>query len=125
MFKRIDHIALTVKDRVKSIQFYEQYFGFKKCMEKDVAIPGVEKVVFLKLGDTFLELLHMPNGSMGEGFHFCLESDNLDEDFNRLKNAGVPVAVEPCPVGAREPGEENQRRAMFIGPDGEQIEIRG
>lgn len=125
MFKRIDHVAFTVKDREKSILFYEQHFGFKKYYEHDVPVPVIEKIVYLKLGDTVLELIHMPNSQAGQGFHFCLESDNFDEDYNRLKSAGIPVNTEPHPAGAREPGEENWRRVVFVGPDGEQIEFRG
>ena len=125
MFKRIDHVAFTVKDRVKSIDFYEKYFGFKKYYEHDVPVPTIEKIVYLKLGDTILELVHMPTGSINQGFHFCLESDNFNEDYTRLKNAGIPVNTEPHPAGAREPREEDWRRVVFVGPDGELIEFRG
>jgi lactoylglutathione lyase len=31
----------------------------------------------------------------------------------------------PHPTTAREPREENWRRVVFRGPDGEQIELRG
>ncbi|WP_066497979.1 VOC family protein [Abyssisolibacter fermentans] len=125
MFKRIDHVAFIVKDRSKSINFYEEHFGFKKYYGHDVPIPIVEKIVYLKLGDTVLELIHIPTGSLDKGFHFCLESDSFDEDYNRLINAGIPVETEPHPVGAREAGEEGWRRVVFVGPDGESIEFRG
>lgn len=125
MFKRIDHVALTVKDRIKSIDFYEKYLGFKKYYEHDVPVPTIEKIVYLKLGDTILELVHMPTGSSHQGFHFCLESDDFNEDYIRLKNAGIPVNTEPHPAGAREPREEDWRRVVFVGPDGELIELRG
>ena len=127
MFKRIDHTAFIVKDRAKSIQFYEELLGFKKYYEHDVPIPVVEKIVYLKLGDTVLELIHMPDAPNTEnkGFHFCLESDSFDEDFNRLVEAGIPVEGEPHLVGAREVGEEGWRRVVFFGPDGESIEFRG
>lgn len=125
MFKRIDHIAFTVKDRFKSINFYEEHFGFKKYYENDVPVPAIEKIVYLKLGDTVLELIHMPTDVTNQGFHFCLESDNFDQDYMRLKNAGIPVDTEPHPAGARESREEGWRRVVFIGPDGELIEFRG
>jgi len=127
MFKRIDHVAFNVKDRAKSIHFYEEYLDFKKYYEHDVPAPTVEKIVYLKLGDTILELIHMPDNSesTNQGFHFCLESDNFDEDYTRLINAGVPVDTEPHPAGAREAREEGWRRVVFIGPDGELIEFRG
>ena len=129
MFKRIDHVAFTVKDRAKSIHFYEENFGFKKYFEHDAPVPAVEKIVYLKLGDTILELIHlsadMPTESTSQGYHFCLESDNFDEDYARLKNAGIPVDTEPHPIGAREEREEGWRRVVFVGPDGELIEFRG
>ena len=125
MFKRIDHIAFTVKDRAKSILFYEENFGFKKYYENDVPVPTIEKIVYLKLGEIILELIHMPTGSVNQGFHFCLESDNFDEDYTRLKNAGITVDTEPHPARAREIREEGWRRVAFVGPDGELIEFRG
>jgi len=125
MFKRIDHVAFTVRDRAKSIHFYEEYFGFKKYFEHDVPVSTVEKIVYLKLGDTILEMMHLTAGSTNQGFHFCLESDNFDEDYTRLINAGIPVDTEPHPVEAREAREEGWRRVVFVGPDGELIEFRG
>ena len=67
----------------------------------------------------------MPDGPSIKGFHFCLKSDNFDEDYQRLKNAGIPVDTEPHPAGTREPRENGWRRVVFLGPDGEQIEFRG
>ena len=129
MFKRIDHISFNVRDRAKSIQFYEEYFGFKKYYENDDTAPTIEKIVYLKLGNTVLELVHMSmestTGSTNRNFHFCLESDSFDEDYNRLKEAGVPVNTEPQPAGEREPREKGWRRVVFIGLDGELIEFRG
>ena len=125
MFKRIDHIAFTVRDRDTSSRFYEDHFGFRKYAEHDVPVPAIEKIVYLKLGDTVLELIHMPSGSAIQGFHFCLESDNFDEDYMRLKIAGIPIDIEPHPAGKREPREENWRLVVFVGPDGERIEFRG
>jgi len=125
MFKRIDHVAFTVKDRAKSIHFYEEHFGFKKYFEHDAPFPAVEKIVYLKLGDTILEMVHLNTDSTNQGFHFCLESDNFDEDYTRLIDAGVPVDTEPHLVEAREAREEGWRRVVFIGPDGELIEFRG
>lgn len=125
MFKRIDHIAIVVKDREKSIRFYEGHFGFKKYYEHDVPVPVVKKITYLKLGDTVLELVHMPNGPVNQGYHFCLESTDFDADYKRLRESGVPIETEPHQVEAREPHEEDWHRVVFKGPDGESIEFRG
>ncbi len=51
--------------------------------------------------------------------HFFLESENFDDYYTRLKNAGIPIDMEPYPAGAREAREEGWHLAVFIGPDGE------
>jgi lactoylglutathione lyase len=122
MYKRIDHVALHVADLERSIAFYERHFGFKNYFEQSV--PAGPRIAYLKLGDTVLELTHRWEGAM-TGFHFCLESDNFDEAVSELQAAGVPLIRAPHPTAAREPREENWRRVMFRGPDGEQIELRG
>lgn len=127
MFKRIDHTAFVVKDLEVSVKFYEEYFGFKRYFEHGVPVPVVEKIAYLSLGDTVLELIHMPgsSGSADKGFHFCLETDDFQGDYERLKASGVPVDTEPHPVEARVAREEGWQRVVFAGPDGELIEFRG
>ncbi|BCJ93507.1 hypothetical protein acsn021_10760 [Anaerocolumna cellulosilytica] len=126
MFKRIDHIAFSVKDRQKSIDFYETYFGFQKYFEHDVpGIPELEKVVYLRLGDTILEFEHWTDNRQNNGYHFCLISDDFYSDYLRLKNAGIPVVFEPHVPSPRIPEEKGWMRVLFRGPDNELIEIRG
>lgn len=126
MFKRIDHVAFAVKDRQKSIDFYEKYFGFRKYFEHDVpGIPEIEKVVYLQLGDTVLEFEHWTKEKKNSGFHFCLVSNDFDADYQRLKNAGVSVVTEPHIPTPRVPQEIGWKRVVFKGPDGELIEFRG
>ena len=122
MFKRIDHVAIHVKDLERSVAFYEQHFGFKKYFQH----PGTGglQIAYLKLGDTVLELTHRSDGAM-LGFHFCLETDNFAETVERLKAEGVPLLRAPHDTAAREPREAGWRRVVFGGPDGEQIELRG
>ena len=109
----------------KSVDFYETHFGFDKYSESEVPVPEIEKIVYLKLGDTVLELIHCPADKNPQQFHFCLRSDDFEADYQRLVEAGIPVDTEPHPTGAREAGEEDWSRAVFIGPDEELIEIRG
>lgn len=126
MFTRIDHVAFSVKDRRKSIDFYEKNFGFKKYFEHDVpGVPNLEKVVYLQLGDTVLELEHWTNEKENQGCHFCLISDDFDSDYQRLKNAGIPVVAEPHIPEPRILKEKGWKRVVFQGPDGELIEFRG
>jgi catechol 2,3-dioxygenase-like lactoylglutathione lyase family enzyme len=121
-FKRIDHTALHVSDLEKSKAFYENHFGFETYFEHDT--PMGFSIAYLRLGDTILELTGQPDSSI-IGFHFALETDDFDGAVAVLKQAGVGVHSEPHNTTAREPREAHWRRAVFEGPDGEQIEIRG
>lgn len=122
MFKRIDHVAIHVRDLDHSVAFYEEHFGFKKYFQH-AATAGLQ-IAYLKLGDTVLELTHKTDGAM-LGFHFCLETDNFNETVEKLQREGVPLIRAPHDTAAREPRENGWRRVVFGGPDGEQIELRG
>ena len=122
MFKRIDHVALHVKDLDGSVTFYEQHFGFKHYFQH-AAGSGLQ-IAYLRLGDTVLELTHHFDGAM-TGFHFCLETDNFDDTVAKLQRDGVKLIRAPHDTAAREARENGWRRVVFAGPDGEQIELRG
>jgi lactoylglutathione lyase len=122
MFKRIDHVAIHVKDLGRSVEFYQKHFGFKHYFQH--AATGGMQIAYLKLGDTVLELTHKSDGPMS-GFHFCLETDNFDQTVTALQKNGVELVRSPHDTAAREPREEGWRRVVFAGPDGEQIELRG
>ncbi len=122
MFRRIDHVALHVGDLARSIEFYEKHFGFKKYFQHEAT--GGMQIAYLKLADTVLELTHKSDGPL-KGFHFCLETDNFSTAVAELKKSSVEMAREPHDTPAREPREKGWRRVVFLGPDGEQIELRG
>lgn len=122
MFKRIDHVALHVKDLDHSVNFYTTHFGFTNYFQH--AVPGGMQIAYLKLGDTVLELTHHSDGSM-IGFHFCLETESFDQAVAELQEKEVEMVRAPHPTAAREPREAGWRRVVFRGPDGEQIELRG
>ena len=122
MYKRIDHVALHVADLERSVAFYEGNFGFKDYYRQ--AVPDGPRIAYLKLGETVLELVHRSEGSM-TGFHFCLETDSFDAAVSDLQTRGVELVRAPHKTDAREPREQNWRRVVFRGPDGEQIELRG
>ena len=123
-FKRIHHVAMLVKDIDNSQSFYENHFGFETYFEHDTA-SGIH-VVCLRLDDTVLELRvgDLPPGGYG-GCYFCLESDDLQGDVGSLKKAGVIIDQEIHKTTPRNHQERRWKRAVFKGPDGELIEIRG
>ena len=54
-----------------------------------------------------------------------METDDFDGAVSQLKQNQVDLFQPPHPTDAREPREKGWRRVVFLGPDGEQIEIRG
>jgi len=103
---KYNHIALSVKDLERSVEFYKEVFGFievKRLEREDLAI----KIVLLKLNtedDLHLELVqpyepveNQDNFSDLKTLglkHICFEVENVDEEYKRLKSKGHEV-IEP------------------------------
>jgi lactoylglutathione lyase len=126
MIKSIDHVAVMVKDLEVSAKFYQENFGFQQVLEREIPNSYVKKIAFFRLagGESELELMHVPEAKPVEGIHISFKTDNFMADYNRLKEAGLPVVVEPLEVPIRY-GEGTGHRAMFRGPDHELLEIYG
>jgi len=65
MFKRVDHVAISVKDMEKVIAFYRDVIGMEKVFDREFDKPmatligteGVQvRIVHMKLGDSVVEL---------------------------------------------------------------------
>jgi catechol 2,3-dioxygenase-like lactoylglutathione lyase family enzyme len=119
MFKYIDHVAVHCSDLARSAKFYEEVMGFKPWVGHD------DRIQYFKCGDTLLELTMKKPAQEMSGLHFCVQADDIDQAVATLKDRGVECVVETRPSTGRVPGEENLRRAVFKGPDGELIEVRG
>jgi glyoxylase I family protein len=63
MFKRIDHVEIIPRDFEKSIGFYTAVLGFVVKQRLKVAAPPLEEIAYLKLGDTVLELMRVPDAA--------------------------------------------------------------
>ena len=121
-YKRIDHFALHVSDINLSKLFYVKHFGFETYFEHET--PNGISIAYLRLEDTVLELTGIEDHPIN-GFHFCIETDDFDQAVTNLMGAGIEVIQTPHKTAARHPREKDWRRAVFRGPDGEQIELRG
>jgi len=100
MIKRIDHVALVVKDLDEALKVYEDVFGLKAAHIETVPDQGV-KAALIPVGDSEIELLEPidPESGVGkflerrgEGFHhICLEVDQVDEELKSLAERGVEL----------------------------------
>lgn len=102
--KRVDHIAIAVRNLDHSIPLFEKLFGAKLIVRKRGMMQGHPMAVaYMLMGESIIALDEAvtPDGFIakfiekrGEGLHHIgLEVDNLDEYIRDLeaKNVRIPV----------------------------------
>ncbi len=121
MFKKIDHVAVHCSDLETSLKFYQDAFGFEFINR--IERPG-GGIAYAQLGGSVLELTQK-QGQEYSGYHIAIWADDMDAAISHLAAQGVEVIQEARPTGAKLPDEGDTRRAVYAGPDGEMIEVRG
>ena len=121
--KRIDHVAVVIRDLESALQFYRDLLGIQPSRILDFPQEGV-RIAFLPLGGadgSEIELLEPinPEGSVarflqqrGGGLHhICLEVPDIDQTLAELRDAGARVLDEsPRPTA--------EGRGIFLHPKG-------
>ncbi len=107
--KKIDHVAICVRDVDDAIAKYKQVLGLEPQVREVVASQQTEAVL-LPIGETSLELIS-PRGNVGlEKFlekkgpglhHIAIEVEGIEEALATLKALGVPLVDETPRKGAR------------------------
>jgi len=107
--KKIDHIAICVRDVDESIAKYKEVLGLEPELREVVASQKTEAVL-LPIGETSLELIS-PRGNEGlEKFlekrgpglhHIAVEVEGIEAAMATLKALGVPLLDESPRRGAR------------------------
>ncbi len=142
---QINHVNIVSTDMARSLAFYEGIVGLEKVMEQELSgewfeeLTGLPKAVaqcaFLQSekGGTRIELLQftrgvggmIPNNTLAntQGVrHVAFEVKKLDDLFERLVEAGVPVKSAPVAVPFVVLG--TQKRLFYaMDPDGVIIEF--
>jgi methylmalonyl-CoA epimerase len=108
--KRIDHIAIAVKDLDAALATYQHNFGLEQVSGGDVPALGTRNA-FLQIGDARLELITPLSeqgpvadflAKQGEGMYLlALEVDNLDDAMTTLQSQGARVHVATGSTGQR------------------------
>lgn len=110
--RRVDHIAVAVKNLDDAIERFGNVLGAELIRKKEIKLSGSRILVaYLKLGDTIIALDQAtdPGGFVtkfierrGEGLHHLgLEVDDLDEFKEDLRKKGVQIPHEEKPGGVR------------------------
>ena len=120
MLKRIDHIAIIVRDIEASAKLFCESYGFEMYSASERVDPSGEfKSVFITSGEIKIELISPidPESSFarfiekrGEGFHhISIEVDDIDKELGSLKDKGQRLINEKAEV-------VNESRLAFIHP---------
>lgn len=123
MFKRMDHVALHVADVEAAKRFYCDILDFR-VVDEHIGTSG-RAITYVSLADHLIELTTRPGGEPMSGFHLCLEPEDFATAYEALKGRGLEVVVEARPATPRQGEAGPQQRAIFEGPHGEKIEIKG
>jgi methylmalonyl-CoA epimerase len=105
MLKKIDHIAIAVKDLESAMRFFRETYGLETSSQDRV---GDTKAAFLPIGDTRLELVQSVDSDgavakhiekKGEGIHhIAFEVNDVGSALEELKASGVVcIDKEPRP----------------------------
>ncbi len=123
MPKRIDHIAIIVRNIEQALLFYRDTLGITPNEVKEVPTEQV-RIAFLPMGGpggSEIELIEPINADSslakflekrGEGLHhICLEVENIDTALAEMQAQGAPVLDEQPRIAA-------EGRAIFLHPKG-------
>ncbi len=123
MPRRIDHVAIIVRNIEQALVFYRDTLGITPSEIKEVPTEQV-RIAFLPMGGpggSELELIEpiTPNSSLtrflekrGEGLHhICLEVADIDAALAEMQEKGVPVLDKQPRIAAG-------GRAIFLHPKG-------
>ena len=133
MAPRLEHVGIPVRSIERSKALYCDLLGYRPFFEVTVDLPHFARIVFLRKRSSRIELQEMrgdqwaatPTGRVGGLLHVSFAVDDLDGEVQRWTAAGQRLSVPPHHPGVMLPAEEHWRRAVFEGPDGELIELRG
>ncbi len=121
--KRIDHVAIIVRNIEEALAFYRDTLGIAPGAIKEVPAEQV-RIAFLPLGGpegSAIELIEpiIPDSSLsrflekrGEGLHhICLEVENIDAALAEMQAKGAAVLDQ-------QPRSAAEGRAIFLHPKG-------
>lgn len=96
--KKINHVAIVVRDIEESLKFWEAALGLELHHVEEVPSQA-SKVAFIPIGDSEIELVQPTTEDSGmaaylekrgEGMHhLCVEVDDIEAKMQELKDAGV------------------------------------
>ena len=119
MIKRMDHVAIAVKDLEEAAKFYQEVMGLT-LTGVEVVTAQKTKVGFLRIGDVNIELVQPsePDSPLvkfletkGQGIHHvCFEVDDIDAEVKAFVEKGSTMVDQKPRPGA------HGTRVAFVHP---------
>lgn len=118
----IGHVAFSVSDLDRALDFYCDKLGFRKAFQMDREGMPSPWIVYIQIAPgNFIELFP---GGQGEneprplGYkHVCLLVDDMAETLKELEARGLPISGEP------KRGTDTNLQYWIKDPDGNPIEL--
>jgi methylmalonyl-CoA epimerase len=109
MIKRIDHVAIVVRNLDEVVQFYDKLFGFKPARIETISDQGVRSALIPVGEGGEIEILEPidPQGGIakflekkGEGLHhISFEVDDVDHELESMAAKGVELIDKKARAG--------------------------
>jgi catechol 2,3-dioxygenase-like lactoylglutathione lyase family enzyme len=116
----LNHFGIVIRDLEKSLAFYRDLLGAEIVFQRFVEASQTD-VVYLQIAGGMIELLHPANPAGDNPFgitHIAFMSDDLDNDFQALVDAGAEPLAAPKVAGT------GVGRLAFVGdPNGARVEL--
>ncbi|MEE8471276.1 MAG: methylmalonyl-CoA epimerase [Dehalococcoidia bacterium] len=100
MIRKVDHVAIAVKNLDEGLKTYENLLGIKPSHVEIIADQGI-KAATIVLGDMEIELIEPTDPDSGVGkflekkgegiHHICFEVDDVDKELESLAAKGVEL----------------------------------
>jgi len=141
VIRGVHHVAISTPDAERLLGFYCDLLGFEKLFDASWE-PGAEladtimgledsaaRQIMLRTGNLYLEVFefHSPAPRPADPVrqvcdhgitHMCLLVDGLDDEVERLREAGVPFQSAPQDIGG------GIRTIYARDPDGNVVELK-
>jgi catechol 2,3-dioxygenase-like lactoylglutathione lyase family enzyme len=101
MITKLSHVTIWVKNQDGAKKFYVETLGFKVVMDDSTTMPGYRWLTVSPQQQSELEIVLGPAAEpqqvaqIGKQGTWVLASDNIQEDYRRLKARDVKIHYEP------------------------------
>lgn len=116
--ERIDHVAITVRDMLRSVAWYEQVLGFRRAGRVDADPP-----VKLVLDQQWLAIFPARDGSANTPGKGDLAIQHIAFGIDRRGFEGALRELEAHSVETKFVDHGNCHSVYFDDPDGHRLEI--